>query len=165
MFGNPILYGAMRLSDLALSFILGSKGLEILKRDINLNTLCLFRFHFQSLFKNISHYQMPVSCVLHERKYTWHFTCPAHIIWDCGKEFKTGRDASAKAPNAWSLWLLLHASKALLLSLFFQTSELYVKYPKLRLRGPRFSETGDKMRSQDENSSRKKRRDQTSFLT
>jgi hypothetical protein len=72
---------------------------------------------------------MPVSCVLHERKYTWHFICPAHIIWDCGKEFKTGREVSAKAPNAWSLWLLLHASKALLLSLFFQTSELYVKYP------------------------------------
>jgi hypothetical protein len=58
MFGNPILYGAMRLSELALSFILGSKGLEILKRDTNLNTLCLFQFHFQSLFKNISQYQM-----------------------------------------------------------------------------------------------------------
>jgi len=152
MFGNPILYGAMRLSELALSFILGSKGLEILKRDTNLNTLCLFQFHFQSLFKNISQYQMPVSCNLHERKYTWHFICPAHIIWDCGKEFKIGREASAKAPNAWSLWLLLHASKALLLSLFFQTSELYVKYLKLRLHGPSFSETGDKMRSQDEKS-------------
>jgi hypothetical protein len=35
--------------------------------------------------------------------------------------------------------------------------ELYVKYPKLRLHGPSFSETGDKMRSQDENSRQKKK--------
>ncbi len=166
MFGNPILYGAMRVSDLVLSFILGSKGLEILKRDTNLNTLCLFQFHFQSLFKNISQYQMPVSCVLHESKYTWHFICPAHIIWDCGKEFKTGREASAKAPNAWSLWLLLHASKALLLSLFFQTSELYVKYPPnwgymAQVSAKLETKWEVRMKTVD----RKKRGDQISFLT
>jgi hypothetical protein len=60
----------------------------------------------------------------------------------------------------------LHASKALLLSLFFQTSELYVKYPPnwgymAQVSAKLETKWEVRMKTVD----RKKRGDQISFLT